>query len=134
MRNIHIKWIFPDPPHEVECSSTFYKPLRTFFFKNSFVQEFKLQAWGRSAHHCGCNAIALTPRCTNLYLASCNRGNASELLSGVPVGSWAPVQNTSAAAAVRGHTIGSRLDGSDCSVHNSVSPENIDLNLNFFLP
>lgn len=90
-------------------------------------QAFKSQSPGRRAHHRGWIGIALTPLWINLYLISCNLGKASEPLRGVPSGRVGPVQNTSADAAARGHTIGSRLEGSDCSVQRRVSPKNAKL-------
>jgi hypothetical protein len=76
----------------------------------------KSHANGRSAHHSGCNEIACTPRFLMRYPSSCKRGNAALTL---PPG---PVQNTSADAAARGHTIGSRFCGPDCSVQSSCCP------------
>ncbi|PSR70753.1 hypothetical protein PHLCEN_2v13373 [Hermanssonia centrifuga] len=43
-------------------------------------------------------------------------------IRGVPSGSVEPVQNTSAALARRGQTIGSRFSGEDCSLHNGIWP------------
>ena len=76
----------------------------------------KSQAPGLNAHHCGCNAIALTPLWMNRYATSCNLGSAA------PTSSPAPVQNTSADDAARGHTTGSKFAGDDCSVHNKCCP------------
>jgi hypothetical protein len=72
---------------------------------------------GLKAHHNGCRAIAFTPRCTNRNAISCRRGKAASRF-------WpGPVQKSSADDAARGHTIGSRLDGEDCSVHRRCWPE-----------
>lgn len=87
------------------------------------VQEFKLQRPGRRAHQRGCSGIAFTPLCTILNLRSCRRGSAEVPLRGEPSGKVAPVQNTSADDAARGHAIESRFSGADCSVHNSCSPD-----------
>ncbi len=40
----------------------------------------------------------------------------------VPSGRSAPVQNTSAAAARRGHTMESRFSGDDCSLQSGIWP------------
>jgi hypothetical protein len=76
----------------------------------------KSHANGRSAHHSGCSDIACTPRFLKRYPSSCRRGSAALRL---PPG---PLQNTSADAAVRGHTIESRFCGPDCSVQSSCCP------------
>ena len=44
-------------------------------------------------------------------------------LRAMPDGNVAPVQNTSAEAAARGHTMGSRFSGPLCSVHRSCCPD-----------
>lgn len=77
---------------------------------------------GLKAHQCGCNAIALTPLFTSLYLSSCSLGRASDTFLALPLGSFAPVQKTSAELAARGHTVESRFSGEDCSVHRSCCP------------
>ena len=83
---------------------------------SSFLHAVKSHTKGRSAHHSGCNEIARTPRRLNRYPTSCSRGSA------VRTSPPAPLQNTSADAAARGHTIGSRFSGPDCSVHRSCCP------------
>jgi hypothetical protein len=81
-----------------------------------FIHAVKSHTKGRSAHHSGCNEIARTPRRLNRYPTSCSRGSA------VRTSPPPPLQNTSADAAARGHTIGSRFSGPDCSVHRSCCP------------
>jgi hypothetical protein len=54
---------------------------------------------------------------------TCKRGNASVTFNGAPVGCL-PLQKISAEDAARGHTIGSRFWGPDCSLHKSCSPAN----------
>ena len=82
--------------------------------------ESRLHLPARNAHHIGCSWIAFTPRCLNRNATSCRRGSASERS---PPG---PVQKTSADAAARGQTIGSRFSGPDCSAHRACSPEEHD--------
>jgi hypothetical protein len=87
------------------------------FSGNCLLQAVRSQAYGRSAHHVGCNGIACTPLCCIRNASSCKRGRA--LVTLVRMG---PPQNSSAEVAARGHTIESRFAGDDCSVQRGCWP------------